>query len=49
MHAAGPFIVTAPPMLEACLRAGTHYLDVSGELPVFQEALGRESEAPRAA
>ena len=48
VHAAGPFIATAPPMLEACLRAGVHYLDVSGELPVFQEALGRDSEATRA-
>ena len=48
MHAAGPFVVTAPPMLEACLRARTHYLDVSGELPVFQEAIGRDSDALRA-
>ena len=48
VHAAGPFVVTAPPMLEACLRARTHYLDVSGELPVFQEAIGRDSEALRA-
>jgi short subunit dehydrogenase-like uncharacterized protein len=48
VHAAGPFVVTAPPMIEACLRAETHYLDVSGELPVFQEALGRDSEALRA-
>jgi short subunit dehydrogenase-like uncharacterized protein len=48
VHAAGPFVDTAPPMLEACLRAETHYLDVSGELPVFREALGRDSEAVRA-
>jgi short subunit dehydrogenase-like uncharacterized protein len=48
IHAAGPFVVTAPPMLEACLRAETHYLDVSGELPVFREAFGRDSEAVRA-
>jgi short subunit dehydrogenase-like uncharacterized protein len=48
VHAAGPFIVTAPPMIEACLRAETHYLDVSGELPVFREAFGRDSEAIRA-
>jgi short subunit dehydrogenase-like uncharacterized protein len=48
VHAAGPFVVTAPPMLEACLRARTHYLDVSGELPVFQETIGRDSEALRA-
>jgi short subunit dehydrogenase-like uncharacterized protein len=48
VHAAGPFTATAPPMLEACLRAGTHYLDVSGELAVFHEALGRNWEAARA-
>ena len=48
VHAAGPFLATAPPMLEACLRAGTHYLDVSGELPVFQEAFERDAEAVRA-
>jgi len=48
VHAAGPFVATAPPMLEACLRAKTHYLDVSGELPVFREAFGRDSEAVRA-
>jgi short subunit dehydrogenase-like uncharacterized protein len=48
VHAAGPFVATAPPMVEACLRAETHYLDVSGELPAFQEACGRNSEAIRA-
>jgi short subunit dehydrogenase-like uncharacterized protein len=47
VHAAGPFVVTAPAMIEACLRAETHYLDVSGELPVFLEAVGRDSEALR--
>ena len=48
VHAAGPFVATAPPMIEACLRAKTHYLDVSGELPVYREASGRDSEARRA-
>jgi short subunit dehydrogenase-like uncharacterized protein len=35
INAAGPFIGTARPMVEACLLTGTHYLDVGGELPVF--------------
>ena len=48
VHAAGPFVITAPPMLDACVRAKTHYLDVSGELPVFLEALGRDAEAHKA-
>src|SRR5687767_5187203 len=28
LHAAGPFSRTAKPMVEACLRTGTHYLDI---------------------
>jgi len=38
LHAAGPFSVTARWMLEACLRTCTHYLDIAGELAVFQLA-----------
>jgi short subunit dehydrogenase-like uncharacterized protein len=37
VHVAGPFVKTARPMAEACLRAGVHYLDLGGE------ALGIES------
>ena len=33
------------PMIEACLRARVHYLDISGELPVFQDALRRDKDA----
>src|SRR5215469_40053 len=29
LNAAGPFIVTAPPLVQACLVAGTHYLDIT--------------------
>jgi len=35
MHAAGPFKFTAQPMLEACIKTGTHYLDISGEYEVY--------------
>jgi short subunit dehydrogenase-like uncharacterized protein len=35
LNAAGPFLHTASPLAEACLRAGVHYLDISNELPVF--------------
>lgn len=34
-HAAGPFIQTSRPMLLACLKMGTHYLDITGEIPVY--------------
>lgn len=36
IHAAGPFIETSPPMVAVCLDAGVHYLDVTGEVPVFE-------------
>lgn len=47
LHAAGPFIATAGAMMQACLRTGTHYLDIAGELPVFQEAERRDKQARR--
>src|SRR5690606_34854633 len=31
LHAAGPFSQTAVPMAEACIRSGTHYVDITGE------------------
>ncbi len=45
VHAAGPFVQTAAPMIEACLRSGTHYLDLAGEWPVFALAQRRGAEA----
>ncbi|HEU0053723.1 MAG TPA: saccharopine dehydrogenase NADP-binding domain-containing protein [Longimicrobium sp.] len=36
LHAAGPFSRTAKPMAQACLRTGTHYLDITGEMAVFE-------------
>ena len=41
VHAAGPFQQTAAPMMAACIRTRTHYLDVAGEWPVFQDAMHR--------
>lgn len=37
LHAAGPFSQTALPMQQACLRSGTHYLDITGEIAVFEQ------------
>lgn len=45
LHAAGPFQQTALPMMTACLRTGTHYLDLAGEWPVFQQAMDRSELA----
>lgn len=36
LHCAGPFSHTAPAMVEACLRRGVHYLDITGEIAVFE-------------
>ena len=35
-HAAGPFKFTSAPMVKACLKTGTNYVDITGELPVFK-------------
>lgn len=47
LHAAGPFVRTAPPMLGVCLARGVHYIDLTGEVPVFELAfdLSRQAEA----
>ncbi len=45
IHAAGPFIYTASPMQKACLEAGVHYLDVTGEIPVFEHTLSNDKKA----
>ena len=36
LHIAGPFSKTAKPMVEACLAGRTHYLDITGEIAVFE-------------
>ena len=46
LHAAGPFVETAPPMLAAALDVGTHYLDITGEVPVFEHVF-EHSEGAR--
>jgi short subunit dehydrogenase-like uncharacterized protein len=48
LHCAGPFSVTAGPMIEACLAEGVHYLDITGEIGVFEYAHARTESARRA-
>ncbi len=45
LHCAGPYIHTWQPMVEACLRTGTHYLDITGEIPVLEGIAARGAEA----
>jgi short subunit dehydrogenase-like uncharacterized protein len=42
---AGPFSQTNGPALDACLAEGVHYLDITGEIQVFEASLGRDAEA----
>jgi len=35
LNCAGPFVHTCEPLLEACLKQKTHYLDITGEIDVF--------------
>ncbi|MGH8597123.1 MAG: saccharopine dehydrogenase family protein [Gammaproteobacteria bacterium] len=44
LHCAGPFSATSRPMLAGCLRAGTHYLDITGEIAVFEDIHSRSGE-----
>jgi short subunit dehydrogenase-like uncharacterized protein len=45
LHAAGPFVETSQPMADACLETGCSYLDITGELPVFEALFARDAEA----
>ncbi len=38
LHCAGPFQYTSKKMIQACLATGTHYLDITGEISVFEKA-----------
>lgn len=45
LNAAGPFVNTAEPIVEACLQSGTDYLDITGEVPVFEYLFSLERKA----
>lgn len=47
-HCAGPYSATAKPMIDACIKAGTHYTDITGEMEVFDFAQYRHSAAKQA-
>ena len=36
LNCAGPFSKTAQPLVDACLKTKTHYLDIAGEVPEFK-------------
>lgn len=45
LHCAGPFTRTSRAMVDACLRSGRHYLDITGEMQVFEACARRSDEA----
>lgn len=45
LNTAGPFAVTQPPLLQACLQAGVHYMDIAGEVAEFQSAFAHDAKA----
>jgi short subunit dehydrogenase-like uncharacterized protein len=48
LHCAGPFSATSRPMIEACLSAHVHYLDITGEISVFEHAQAQNERARQA-
>jgi short subunit dehydrogenase-like uncharacterized protein len=48
VHMAGPFATTSAPMLSACLTTRTNYVDITGEIAVFEAMWARAEEIGRA-
>lgn len=48
LHCAGPFSATSAKMIDACLLARAHYLDITGEIDVLEQSFGRDESARRA-
>ncbi len=45
LNCAGPFSRTAMPVIESCLRTSTHYLDITGEISVFESIASHDAAA----
>ncbi len=48
LNCAGPFVDTYESLVSACLETETHYLDITGELEVFEALAERDREAEQA-
>lgn len=48
IHCAGPFDLTAKPMANACLKTGVHYLDINGDMDVFDLLYSFDAAAKKA-
>jgi short subunit dehydrogenase-like uncharacterized protein len=47
LHCAGPFSETAKPMVKACLKKKVHYLDITGEIWVFEDIAKKDAAAKK--
>jgi short subunit dehydrogenase-like uncharacterized protein len=45
---AGPFVDTSAVMVQACLQARLHYLDITGEIQVFEQTMRQHAQAQAA-
>lgn len=45
INCAGPFSQTAAPLMQACIDTQTHYLDITGEIDVFEHAQSMDQAA----
>lgn len=45
LHCAGPFAITSKPMARACMKSATHYLDITGEMGVFESLAHQDQKA----
>lgn len=48
LHIAGPYAITAEPMINACLATRTPYVDLDGEVGSLAAVFGRDAEAKAA-
>ncbi|MDA0194360.1 MAG: saccharopine dehydrogenase NADP-binding domain-containing protein [Bacteroidetes bacterium] len=48
LHCAGPFSKTARPMIKACLDVKIHYLDITGEIEIFEYCASKDKQAHEA-
>lgn len=48
INVAGPFALTGVPLATACIRSGTHYVDIAGEVPEFEALYQLREDAQQA-
>jgi short subunit dehydrogenase-like uncharacterized protein len=45
LNCAGPYMHTFKPLVDSCLRLGRHYLDLTGEIPVYEAISALDAQA----